>query len=119
EVLAALQKVIPKNLSKDRKKKAEDKDVYRGINLQMAYYFKPTEARHSILLKDKNVTYQGFSIFRKTLVIIVEPLGGIIEFGGGVKVASSMSIDDYMGQEYSSDVDEPSDQQTNQIITID
>ncbi|CAG8495663.1 15532_t:CDS:2 [Acaulospora colombiana] len=145
EVLAALQKVIPKNLSKERKKKTSDKNVYRGTNLQMAYYFKPTETRHSILLKDKNyvfsseespdgdededeeekkpvlnITYQGFSIFRKTLVIIVEPLEGIIEFGSNVKVASSMSIDDYMGQQdYSSDVDRSDDRSTDQTITID
>ncbi|CAG8601076.1 16303_t:CDS:2 [Racocetra fulgida] len=45
------------------------------------------------------VTYQGFNIFYKSLIVIVEPPGQIIEFGDNVKVASAMTIDDYLGQD--------------------
>ncbi|CAG8523132.1 3008_t:CDS:10 [Diversispora eburnea] len=61
-------------------------------NFQMAYYFKPTDTRHSILVK---ITYEGFAIFRKSLVVIVEPLCEIVEFGNNVRTVSYMSIDDY------------------------
>lgn len=36
-----------------------------------------------------NITYQGFNIFRKTLVIIVEPLDKIIEFGDNIQIATA------------------------------
>ncbi|RHZ67778.1 hypothetical protein Glove_299g86 [Diversispora epigaea] len=101
----------------------------------MAYYFKPTETRHSILVKNKKyifndddddddddekktkkdnieeeeeekpileITYEGFAIFRKSLVVIVEPLSETVEFGNNVRTVSYMSIDDYFGQDYDS-----------------
>jgi len=36
-----------------------------------------------------NIAYQGFNIFRKSLVIIVEPLDKVIEFGDNVQVATA------------------------------
>ncbi|CAG8782278.1 8785_t:CDS:1, partial [Cetraspora pellucida] len=50
------------------------------------------------------VTYKGFNIFYKSLIVIVEPPGQIIEFGDNVKIASAMTIDDYLGQN-GSDID--------------
>ncbi|RIB09826.1 hypothetical protein C2G38_239258 [Gigaspora rosea] len=47
------------------------------------------------------ITYQGFNMFYKSLVVIVEPPGQIIEFGGNAKVANTMTIDDYLGQDNS------------------
>ena len=46
-----------------------------------------------------NVTYQGYNIFRKSLVIIIEPLDKIIEFGDNVQIATAMTIDDYFGKD--------------------
>lgn len=45
-----------------------------------------------------NITYQGFNIFRKTLVIIVEPLDKVIEFGDNIQIATAMTIDNYFGK---------------------
>ncbi|GBB86097.1 hypothetical protein RclHR1_12550006 [Rhizophagus clarus] len=128
EVLSALQRIIPKNFSR-KKKNVSDKslsDIYRGSNFQFAYYFKPTDVKHSILIKSQtehneikespkenytsptsveddqilkfNVTYQGFNIIRKSLVIIVEPLDKVIEFGDNVQIATAMTIDNYFGK---------------------
>lgn len=49
-------------------------------------------------VKQSNITYQGFNIFRKTLVIIVEPLDKIIEFGDNIQIATAMTIDNYFGK---------------------
>ncbi|CAB4487695.1 hypothetical protein RhiirA5_486077 [Rhizophagus irregularis] len=144
EILSALQRIIPKKFL-GKKKNASDKslsDIYRGSNFQFAYYFRPTDVKHSILIKDNpiifspsnpnvsssqsqtehaeiknssrgnhtsltnvedgvkqsNITYQGFNIFRKTLVIIVEPLDKIIEFGDNIQIATAMTIDNYFGK---------------------
>ncbi|CAG8494007.1 26063_t:CDS:10, partial [Racocetra persica] len=134
EVLSALQKLIPKKFSREKKKFGSD--IYREGKFQFAYYFKNTDVRHSVLEKNKKyvfpsekstlseedessqnlhdsftnekeedekptlqVTYQGFNIFYKSLIVIVEPPGQIIEFGDNVKVASAMTIDDYLGQD--------------------
>jgi hypothetical protein len=45
-----------------------------------------------------NITYQGFNIFRKSLVIIVEPLDKVIEFGDNIQMATAMTIDNYFGK---------------------
>ncbi|RIA85695.1 hypothetical protein C1645_363749 [Glomus cerebriforme] len=153
EILSALQRIIPKKFS-GKKINGSNKslsDIYRGSNFQFAYYFKPTDVKHSVLIKDipsilppsnktnvsssqsqakheeheeheninnsskgnhssskniddgvqpkLNITYQGFNIFRKSLVIIVEPLDKVIEFGNNVQVATAMTIDDYFGKD--------------------
>ncbi|CAG8519049.1 7932_t:CDS:2 [Funneliformis mosseae] len=119
EILSALQRIIPKKFSR-KKKNVSNKslsDIYRGSNFQFAYYIKPTEVKHSILIKDKtsifpsdkmklsfNLTYQGYNIFRKSLVLIVEPLDKIIEFGDNVQIATAMTIDDYFGRDDESEL---------------
>ncbi|CAI2181849.1 4463_t:CDS:2 [Funneliformis geosporum] len=131
EILSALQRIIPKIFSR-KKKNVSNKllsDIYRGSNFQFAYYIKPTEVKHSILIKDKtsifpsdkmnasvsksqmeqeninlNLTYQGYNIFRKSLVLIVEPLDKIIEFGDNVQIATAMTIDDYFGRDEESEL---------------
>jgi hypothetical protein len=37
----------------------------------------------------KHITYQGFNIFRRSLVIITEPLDKAIEFDDNVQIATA------------------------------
>ncbi|CAJ0838840.1 3521_t:CDS:2 [Entrophospora sp. SA101] len=103
-------------------------DVYRGANFQFAYYFKPTEAKHSVLTKEKNfifpsseklaskrdkhnknnndneedvkpileIGYRGFNVFRKSLIMVIEPRNNVIEYGRNIDLISAMNIDDYV-----------------------
>ncbi|KAL1916972.1 uncharacterized protein VTP21DRAFT_5169 [Calcarisporiella thermophila] len=100
QVLSAIQPVISKKFSEEDKKKGKDTvaDVFRGADFQFAYYFKPTDTRHCILMKDISftapernaasdneedieedvklklkATYDNLALHRKTLVVVVEP----------------------------------------------
>ncbi|CAH1755921.1 13121_t:CDS:2 [Entrophospora sp. SA101] len=93
-----------------------------------AYYFKPTEAKHSVLTKEKNfifpsseklaskrdkhnknnndneedvkpileIGYRGFNVFRKSLIMVIEPRNNVIEYGRNIDLISAMNIDDYV-----------------------
>ncbi|ORX82352.1 hypothetical protein K493DRAFT_320469 [Basidiobolus meristosporus CBS 931.73] len=89
-VLAALQPLIPKKIS-DSKSKDPPAEIYRSGVFQMAYTIvNSTQPRHYLLLqnapvkveeeesfgareKQKDFTYDGFTIYKKALVVVVEP----------------------------------------------
>ncbi|KAJ3052085.1 hypothetical protein HK097_006911 [Rhizophlyctis rosea] len=78
KVVQALFPLIPARLNSIRGvggKEAKDAgfaEVYRDVDWQMSYYFKSTDVRHSVMMK-QNETYNGLMVHPKTLAVIVEP----------------------------------------------
>ncbi|KAK9761974.1 hypothetical protein K7432_012706 [Basidiobolus ranarum] len=89
-VLSALQPLIPKKIS-DSKSKDPPAEIYRSGVFQMAYtVVGSTQPRHYLLLQNapvkieeeldfkarkqqKDFTYDGFTIYKKALIVVVEP----------------------------------------------
>ncbi|CAG8439231.1 7433_t:CDS:2 [Ambispora leptoticha] len=135
ELIVKLSKFLPPKIDSMRKRKSnesEDKQEEQQISADIfrekfhcAYYFRPTDVRHSVLIKDKGyvfpssssnttggeklkskeieeeikpelqVNYNGFSVFIKTLVVVVEPIGDAFEFIDNVKAKYVDSLESY------------------------
>ncbi|CAG8629125.1 952_t:CDS:2 [Ambispora gerdemannii] len=127
ELIEKLNKFLPQKIDSMRKRKSNESkdkqeeqqisaDIFRE-KFHCAYYFRPTDIRHSVLIKDKRymlpssrkskskeleevkpdfqVNYNGFSIFIKTLVVVVEPIGETFEFIDNVKAKYVDSLESY------------------------